>query len=501
MLTEKDYKKISKRAVELYSDLELEIIAEIAERIVNVGYANTVVVNDIKIAQEAGVLYQDVIALVAKHNEMTENKVNEIFAAAGATAIKTDDRIYRKAGLNPMGMSPSMLQHLGATARKTHNNLSNLAMTTASTTQTQFYNAMNQAYMEVSTGVKSYSQAIIDAVNELSKQGAYIEYPSGQHRSIEAATRMNVLTSVNQTSGQLQLMRAEEMGWDLMELSAHSGARPEHAEWQGKIVSRSGQPGYLSLEDIGYGEATGFQGVNCRHTWFPYYDGSTKTYTDTELAGLKNETVTYNGKEISKYDATQIQRRMERRIRQDKKDLAGLDGILRSDNNELDKEQIQNKFRLMSNKLKNKEYILSDFVKQTELSRDRNRESISITNRSLSQKIVQASKYIDKNKEMLYNSTIALGKKLTFTDNLGTKAFIPKNAEITNIKEIAGINSNEFRNAEKYVKLYGGQKEDWSKRVGKIESDKYIFDIHWVQGNNGIMTEWKISNKTLKEGI
>ena len=37
-------------------------------------------------------------------------------------------------------------------------------MTTANAGQTQFYNALNKAYMEVSTGVKSYTQAIIDTI-------------------------------------------------------------------------------------------------------------------------------------------------------------------------------------------------------------------------------------------------------------------------------------------------------------------------------------------------
>ena len=73
--------------------------------------------------------------------------------------------------------------------------------------------------------------------------------------------------------------------------------------------------------------------------------------------------------------------------------------------------------------------------------------------------------------------------------------------ETTNITEIAGINTKEFKKAYKYVDALGGTVNDWSKRAGKIESDKYIFDIHWVQGTNGVMTEWKIKNKKLKEGI
>lgn len=503
MLTPEQWNNIGRQASQLYNQLELEIIQEIAERIANVGYANTVVLNDILIAQEMGLMYEDIITLVAKYNNASEGQVQNIFETAGAKSLSYDDRIYKEAGLNPVPIkrSRSIMQLMSATIEKTQYNLNNLILTTANTSQTQFYNAMNKAYMEVSTGVKSYSQSIIDTIKDISKQGSYIEYPSGRKMSLESAVRMNILTSVNQTCGKLQEMRADELGWDLMELTAHSGARPEHAEWQGKIVSRSGKKEYLSLNDIGYGEVTGFKGVNCRHDWMPYLKGSTRTHTDKELKDLKNETVKYNGRTISKYEATQIQRRMERQIRQDKKDIAGLQGILTSNNADIDLEEVQNKFRLTSNQLKQKELILNDFLNQTELRRDKTREVVNGIDRSLSQKIVQGSKKIEKNKEMLYNSIIPLDKKLGFIDDNETQAFIPKGAEITNIVEIAGKCSKEFRNANKYVKLYGGKLQDWSKRAGKIESDKYVFDIHWVQGENGIFTEWKIKNKKLKGGI
>ena len=134
------------------------------------------------------------------------------------------------------------------------------------------------------------------------------------------------------------------------------------------------------------------------------------------------------------------------------------------------------------------------------MNRDKNRKYVEGINKSLSQKIVQGSKKNEKNKEMFYNSSIPLEKKLTFIDNNRVQIFIPKDADITNIVEIAGENSKEFKNASKYAKLYGGQNSNWIKRVGKIESDKYIFDILWVQSKNRILCEWKIKNKTLKEG-
>ena len=376
MITPEQWDLIEKQANELYNNLELEIIQEIAERIANAGDANTVVLNNTLIAQEMGILYQDIINQVAQYNNSTETEIERIFEEAGINSLEYDDNIYRLAGLKPQGLkqSKSMWQLLIATALKTHNNLSNLTMTTANTSQTQFYNAMNKAYMEVSTGVKSYSQSIIDTIKDVSNQGAYVQYPSGQHRSIESAVRTNIITSVNQTCGKLQLMRAEEVEWDLMELTAYAGARPSHAEWQGKIVSRSGRKGYLSLDDIGYGTATGFKGINCHHDWRPYYKGSTRTYTDRELKEMANEIVIYNGKEISKYDATQIQRKIERKIRQDKKDIAGFQGILTSNTKDVKLiEDTRTQLLNAQNKLKQHDSILNDFRVQTKFKKEYSR--------------------------------------------------------------------------------------------------------------------------------
>ena len=330
-----DYlEKVETQAIQIYNNLELQIIKEISERIANVGYANTVVKNDVLIAQQMGVLYTDVVDLVAKYNKTSYEEIYKIFEDAGITTIKNDDEIYKMAGLNPIKLKQDkgMMDFLIASVNKTNNNLSNLAMTTANNSQSDFLNAMNRAYMEVSTGVKSYSQSIIDAVNDVCEKGTMVTYPSGHNISLESAVRMNVVTGVNQTCGKLQLLRADELNWDLMEITAHIGARPEHAEWQGKIVSRSGEKGYLSLADIGYGEITGFKGINCRHDWNPYYEGSARTYTENQLKEMQNQKVTYQNKEMTKYEANQIQRQMERRIRQDKKELAGMQGILISNN-------------------------------------------------------------------------------------------------------------------------------------------------------------------------
>lgn len=409
MLTQNDFINIEKQASELYESLELEIIEEIATRISRVGYANTVVLNNIQIAQEMGALYTDIIALVAKYNNTSYEKVAEIFEQAGAKTLSRDDFIYKEAGLNPVPIRQSrpIMQMMSATVEKTAGNLQNLVMTTAMTTQTQFYNAMNKAYMEVSTGVKSYTKSIVDTIKELSEQGAVITYPSGRNMSLESAVRMNIITGVNQTCGKLQELRADEVGWDLMEITAHSGARPSHARWQGKIVSRSGKKGYLSLENIGYGTVTGFKGVNCRHDWYPYMEGSARTYTQEQLDAWENEKVTYNGKEYSKYDATQLQRAMERRIRADKKELAGLQGILTSAKDNKLIEDTRTEFGRRSLIYKTHQNELDNFINQTSLRKDNTRLYIGKQDEGISTQVANVTKIANK-----YNNSDIVGSKV-----------------------------------------------------------------------------------------
>ena len=102
MLTPEQWEQIRKQAQEIYTNLELEIIQEIAERIANVGYANTVALNDALLLQEMGITYQDTVSLIAKYNNTSEKEVRKIFEKTGIESLEYDDKIYKEAGLNPV---------------------------------------------------------------------------------------------------------------------------------------------------------------------------------------------------------------------------------------------------------------------------------------------------------------------------------------------------------------------------------------------------------------
>lgn len=93
--------------------------------------------------------------------------------------------------------------------------------------------------------------------------------------------------------------------------------------------------GYPDFEEsCGYGSVTGIGGANCRHSFYPYIEGvSERRYTDAELEAMKPENrpkTVYEGREYDDYQATQMQRRIEREIRKEKRrqtayKAAGLD--------------------------------------------------------------------------------------------------------------------------------------------------------------------------------
>lgn len=188
-----------------------------------------------------------------------------------------------------------------------------------------------------------------------------VDYKSGVHTAIDAAMRRHIVTQFNQARNDLLMNRCDEYGCDLVMVSAHFGARPTHAVWQGQAYSRSGKtPGYRNLYDAtGYGTVAGLCGANCRHTMTPYVPGYSKL-PDTEFASQTERTGMTSDEY---YAAAQKQRAMERRIRQTKREL-----------NALRKADPDSDIETLRVTLGRQQGKLASFVKQNHLTRDYSRE-------------------------------------------------------------------------------------------------------------------------------
>lgn len=395
MLTPEQLAHCADDIINLYSQLEEEIVRDIARRIAKTGIMTDTGIWQAQYMQELGTLHSDVLSSVAKYCDRTESELKKLFEDAGVTATEYDNEIYRQNGLNPKSLKVSdvQMQLLEAGYKKTQGNLSNLTLTTAVSSQTSFINACSLAELKASSGAFTPQQAIADAIRQVAQDGAFVIYPSGRRDRLDVAVRRNVMTGIGQTTGQICLANAQELGCDLMEITAHAGARPSHAAWQGQIVSLSGQRGYLSLSDIGYGTGDGFKGWNCRHDWYPYFEGSSRMYSAKDLEELNAKNIEYpDGSMHTLYEAEQQQRAFERKIRATKRTLAACDEALNNLSDEELLQKLEKNFSHYSVKLKRQESELNSFCNKTGLLKDNSRSQAYGFGRSTAQKAVWRKK-------------------------------------------------------------------------------------------------------------
>ena len=355
----------------LYYEYERRVINSIVRRLANVELSSAATWQLQRLI-ESGAVYEDVLSELSRLTGKSEKTLRQIFSKAGIKATQFDDSIYRAAGLSPkpLNMSPAMADILNIGFQKTNGLLTNLTATTAFSAQNSFIDALDRAYFEVSTGAFDYNTAIKNAVIDVADKGLRVIQYAGRDERLDVAVRRAVLTGVNQTAGMLTEARADEMGTDLVQTSAHIGARnqgdvPEnHEMWQGRVFSRTGVDYPNFYEITGYGTGEGIYGWNCRHSHYVFFKGiSEAAYQEAELESYADKTVTYNGKEMSWYEATQQQRSIERHIRSWKRKAAGLEAAGLDNIAELAKvKQWQGRMR--------------DFVKQTGIYRQSERERV-----------------------------------------------------------------------------------------------------------------------------
>lgn len=368
--------------VVLYSELDQLIMRDVVRRLMKSGRITNTAAGQIQRAQESGLLYDEIIAEVARFANASAQQVRALFEDAGVQAISYDSAIYTAAGLSPppLAMAPAAQQVLQAGLAKTNGYLQNLTKTTANGAQQTFIHAATIAEMQVESGAFDYVSAIRNAVRTAIDGGEWVTYPSGHHDRLDVATRRAILTGVNQTAAEVSLSYADDMECDLVETTAHAGARPSHQTWQGQVFSRSGKSDKYDDFAVatGYGTGAGLCGWHCRHSFHPFFEGlSESAYPKSKLKEYENQTVTYNGEKIPYYDATQQQRAMERAIRDSKRKAAGLDEAVKSAKDEATSKAMKQEFAAAAVRLKRQEAALKDFCSQTSLVRQREREQVA----------------------------------------------------------------------------------------------------------------------------
>ena len=371
--------------VELIREMEDKILAQMAIRITKYGWTEQSQWEADRL-EAMGVIRSDITRILSQYTGMTEDAIREIVTDAGRESVRQDQQLYEAAGVwsDKAIDRDAMNQIMTAGLNRTQRTFRNLTGTLAKETAKAFTRAMDSAWLAAATGTIDPKTAGRRAIKELCAKGIQtVRYPSGHTDHVEVAVRRALVTGINQSALAVQDELLDELGGDLVETTAHSGARPEHALWQGKVFSRFGRtPGYPTLAaGTGYGTVTGLGGANCRHSYSPFFPGYEPAYSDDILKEYQRKTCTYNGKELTEYEASQQQRYFERGIRRWKREYVAMEAA--------GEDTTQ-----ASVKLKQWREREADFLRQTDRRRDSSRSQIGTFGRSEAGKATwQAQEY------------------------------------------------------------------------------------------------------------
>lgn len=328
------------RLVLLLQQVEDDILRDVARRISKMDTLTPTANWQLWRYEQTEALRQDVVKKLARYTGKSEAEIRRLMQEAATQAMEAEDEIYYHYGKEPtpFAENETLQALLNAGYQQTAGTFHNLTATTANTVSGQFEAALDRAHLKVSSGAFDYKSAVKSAVDSLADTMKYVTYPTGHTDTLEVAARRAVLTGVNQTGAKLQVARADEMGVEFFETTAHGGARPSHAEWQGRQFHRGGAVDYMGKHypdfeaATGYGTGAGLCGWNCRHTFFAIFPelGAPPAWTQESLEALNALDIEYNGGRYTRYEISQMQRARERTVRKYKRrylaeDAAGAD--------------------------------------------------------------------------------------------------------------------------------------------------------------------------------
>lgn len=210
---------------------------------------------------------------------------------------------------------------------------------------------LDEALVNVGTGKETFDSAMSRIMKDIGGSGLKtIEYASGRSIRLDSMVRTHLKQNLRLLHNELQETYGKEFNANMVEVSHHSNSAPDHIDTvDGKQFARidvireqikNGIEKEIKLEDI-QGNRVKVKGkwyddfdtinnnlarpvstLNCYHYIFSGILGVTEPeYTKKELQEDKEKNLDgceIDGKHYSLYEASQLQRQLERRIREQK---------------------------------------------------------------------------------------------------------------------------------------------------------------------------------------
>lgn len=326
----REYKEELSRQIEKnYSDLEMQIMEDIVRRIKKTGEITSTADWQINRLRILGNSSEDIEKMLKEALDASYPQMFELYDKVIDWEYVRNKDVYEQinAEFIPYEENGQLQQITNALIHQTDADLKNITQSLGFyldygagkpvlTPLAEVYQKyLDAACMDIVSGAFDYNSVLRRVVTQLTNSGLrQIDYSSGRANRVDVAARRAVMTGITQLTGHISDFNAEKLGTEYYEVAWHSGARPTHQVWQGKVWSKE-----QLVTVCGLGTVTGLEGANCYHERYPFIPGiSERNWTDDwleEQNRKENTPKKFRGKEYTVYEAKQKQRQMETAMR------------------------------------------------------------------------------------------------------------------------------------------------------------------------------------------
>ena len=364
MISDEVIEKVIERLVNRIEQTNAYILKEIGNSIDEIGNINPSKANQLVQMLKYGGNYEKIAKEIARLTNKNVKDIQDMFQEIAKSDYKFAEKFYNYRNINyiPYEQNINLQNQVKALARITAQEYINLTNTTSLGFGLQdkkgnivfkglkeaYYDVLDEAVLSVAQGKETFNNAMYRQLKQIGTSGLKVIYPTTYEtidketskvitkhytRRLDSAVRMNMNTALKDLHYELQEQIGEEINADGVELSAHINPAPDHQKAQGRQFTNEQ---YKQLQETGIAKT--YDGLeidmhkgkhfrpirewNCKHYEFAIILGVDKPqYSDKQLQKIINDNdkgFDYDGKHYTMYEGTQLQRRIETAIRQEK---------------------------------------------------------------------------------------------------------------------------------------------------------------------------------------
>lgn len=353
MLNDDVINKVSERLVNRIEELNVEILKTIGETIKKIGKLTPTQAMQLEQVFRYGGDYEKITRKLAKITNLNVKDIQKIFEEVAKADHQFAKQFYEYRNIKyiPYDENEMLKAQVNSFANITASEYANISRTNVigylitDTDGTIKFREISNVYKEVVDkailgiyqGKDTFDHSMRKIINDIGKSGLrYVEYESGKTRRLDSALRMNLRGAIRDMHNELQMQYGKEFDADGVEVSTHLHPAPDHMYVQGKQFSNEEFEKFQNDEDATSYDGAFFPAIsdetghdrrsigkyNCYHYIFSIVLGvSQPAYSNEELKEILNKNeqgFEFDGLHYTNYEGTQLQRKIESAIREQK---------------------------------------------------------------------------------------------------------------------------------------------------------------------------------------